>query len=113
MAHKKKSLENFTCRRCGFCCSLSGFVILKEGEAEKIAEFLEMDIYDFTREYTILTRGRRELSLTEQENGHCIFLQDDNSCRIQSVKPSQCIGFPHSWTHKDLEKECQGFMALQ
>jgi Fe-S-cluster containining protein len=113
MAQSKKSLENFICRRCGFCCSLSGYVILKEGEAERIAEFLGMDIYDFTQEYTILVNGRRNLSLTEQENGRCIFLMDDNTCRIQSVKPSQCIGFPHLWRNKELEKGCEGFKAFR
>ncbi len=112
MMPSKKNLENFVCRRCGFCCSISGFVFLREGEAERIAEFLGMDIYDFTEKYTILVNGHRELSLTEQKNGRCIFLEDDNTCRIQSVKPTQCVGFPYLWSDKDLEKGCAGFKAM-
>jgi hypothetical protein len=107
-----KKIENFSCRRCGFCCSLSGFVILEKGEVEKIAAFLGLDIYEFTERFTTLTNGRKQLTLTEQENGRCIFLEDDNSCRIQDVKPVQCTGFPYKWRSKDLEKGCEGFAAM-
>jgi len=107
-----KKLEKFSCRRCGYCCSLSGYVMLEEGESEKIAAFLNLGIYDFTEHYTTLTAARRQLTLTEQENGRCIFLEDDNSCRIQDVKPVQCTGFPYKWRSPDLEKGCEGFRAL-
>ncbi len=106
-------LDNFTCRCCGFCCSLSGYVILEEGEPERIAAFLNLDLYDFTGAYTRLTAGRRKLTLTEQDNGRCIFLADDNRCRIQSVKPMQCRGFPYQWRSKDLEKGCAGFAGVR
>jgi hypothetical protein len=105
-------LENFSCRRCGYCCSLSGYVILEEGEPEKIAAFLKLGVYDFTEQYTTLTAARRQLTLTEQDNGRCIFLEDDNRCRIQDVKPIQCTGFPHKWRSQDLEKGCAGFRAM-
>ncbi|MFO7937233.1 MAG: YkgJ family cysteine cluster protein [Kiritimatiellia bacterium] len=113
MTNGKQSLDDFVCQQCGYCCSLPGYVILKEGEAEKIAAFLEMNVYDFTREYTVLTNGRRDLTLVEHGDGRCIFLQDDNTCRIHSVKPSQCIGFPRSWTSRELEKGCEGFRILR
>ncbi|MFA7172465.1 MAG: YkgJ family cysteine cluster protein, partial [Kiritimatiellia bacterium] len=97
-------LEKFSCRCCGFCCSFSGYVLLAEGEAEKIAVFLNLDIYQFTEQYTELVSVRRQLTLTEQANGRCIFLEDNNLCRIQAVKPLQCTGFPHKWRNKDVEK---------
>ncbi|MDA3926215.1 MAG: YkgJ family cysteine cluster protein [Kiritimatiellae bacterium] len=105
-------LENFSCRRCGFCCSIPGYVNLEEGEAERIAAFLSMELYAFTDQYTTLTLGRRQLTLIEKEDGRCIFLEDDNSCRIQGAKPVQCIGFPYKWRSKELEKGCAGFKAL-
>jgi len=109
----ERNLDNFVCKCCGYCCSLPGYVILEEGEPEKIAAFLDLEIYDFTERYTVLTVARRQLTLIEQDNGRCIFLEDDNSCRIQDVKPLQCQGFPHKWRSKDLEKGCEGFRAMR
>lgn len=106
-------IENFTCQRCGFCCALSGYVNLEEGEPKKIAAFLGLELYEFTERYTALTLSRQQLTLTEQDNGRCIFLEDDNSCRIQAVKPVQCTGFPYKWRSGVLEKGCAGFRALR
>ncbi len=96
----------FLCLRCGACCRVPGYVALEAGEPEAIAAFLGMDVYAFTETYTTLTLNRRDLSLSEKENGCCIFLQDDNTCRVQTVKPAQCKGFPFLWRSKRLEKEC-------
>lgn len=96
----------FRCRRCGACCRVPGYVALAPGEPEAMAAFLGLDLYAFTERYTTLTYNRRDLSLTEQEDGSCVFLQDDNACRIQPVKPAQCRGFPFQWRSKTLDKEC-------
>ena len=100
----------FQCARCGACCSVPGYVALTAGEPEAIAAFLGMDVYAFTERYTTLTFNRRDLSLIEAEDGRCIFLQQDNTCRIQPVKPAQCNGYPCLWRSKKLEKNC---VALQ
>ncbi|MDD2599045.1 MAG: YkgJ family cysteine cluster protein [Kiritimatiellae bacterium] len=110
MSHE---LDNFVCRCCGFCCSFSGYVLLAEGEDEKIAAFLNLDIYQFIEQYTEVVISRQQLTLTEQANGRCIFLQDDNLCRIQAVKPIQCTSFPYEWRDKNVEKHCAGFAALR
>lgn len=99
-------LSKFECQQCGVCCRVPGFVALEHGEAEKIAEFLGLDIYEFTARYTVLTYSRDQLNLTEQEDGSCIFLQEDNTCRINSVKPVQCRGFPYSWITPVLDRSC-------
>ena len=96
----------FHCVRCGACCRVPGYVALAAGEPESIAAFLGLDVYAFTKQYTTLTWNRRDLSLIEKEDGGCVFLQDDNTCRIQSVKPAQCKGFPFLWRSPRLEKEC-------
>lgn len=106
-------LKNFACQCCGYCCSFSGYVILAEGEAEEIAAFLNLDIYQFTEQYTELLIGRQQLTLTEQANGRCIFLEDNNLCRIQAVKPLQCTSFPYKWRNADVEKHCAGFATLR
>ncbi|MCL1921380.1 MAG: YkgJ family cysteine cluster protein [Kiritimatiellaeota bacterium] len=96
----------FTCQRCGACCRVPGYVALAQGEAEAIAAFLGLDVYAFTERYTTLTFNRKDLSLSEQENGSCIFLQPDNTCRIQPVKPLQCQGFPRRWKTPRLRQTC-------
>jgi len=96
----------FTCQRCGACCRVPGYVALEHGEAEAIATFLGMDVYAFTERYTTLTLNRSDLSLIEQENGSCVFLQDDNACRIQPVKPRQCRNFPTAWKSPRLRQIC-------
>jgi uncharacterized protein len=113
MARKQRQFEGFSCRRCGFCCSLSGFVLLEAGEAERIAAFLGIGVYEFTERYACLSIGRRHLSLTEREDGACIFLDDDRRCRIQPVKPVQCRRFPFAWSSRDLEAGCAGLRALE
>jgi len=103
----------FRCVRCGACCRVPGYVALAAGETEVIAAFLGMDVYAFTEAYTRLTYNRRDLSLTEQENGWCIFLLEDNTCRIQPVKPEQCKGFPFLWRSPALERNCAALKQVR
>ncbi|HRR32622.1 MAG TPA: YkgJ family cysteine cluster protein [Kiritimatiellia bacterium] len=98
----------FRCRQCGACCRVPGYVALESRETEAIADFLGLDVYAFTEAYTHLTWNRRDLSLIEREDGGCIFLEPDNSCRIQPVKPKQCRGFPSLWHTPALVKTCAG-----
>lgn len=95
------------CKRCGACCRVHGYVKLRLGEAESIAEYLKMPLYDFTSEYTRLTHDRTILSLIEKEDGSCIFL-DGNDCMIEEVKPKQCNGFPMKWKFPGWEIICKG-----
>jgi Fe-S-cluster containining protein len=99
-------LTSFNCQRCGSCCRVPGYVALESGEAETIASFLGLDIYAFTAQYAAITVNRNNLSLIERPDGGCIFIQDDNTCRIQPVKPAQCKGFPFQWKSKQLKAIC-------
>lgn len=101
----------FRCQRCGACCRAPGYVVLQEGEAERIAAFLGMDVYAFTGRYARLTDSRTALSLVEREDGACVFLEP-SGCRIQPVKPVQCASFPHTWWTKELLDLCPALQAL-
>ncbi len=102
----------FTCLHCGACCRVPGYVALEPGEAESIAAHLELDTYEFTEKYTRITLNRKSLSLTEGPDGRCVFLQPDNTCKIQPVKPAQCRGFPFLWRSKQLEHRCPAIRDL-
>lgn len=100
--------HDFQCRRCGACCRVPGYVELLPDEVERIANFLGLDIYEFTSKYAILLSGRRGLSLASRSDDRCIFLRDDNTCEINPVKPRQCREFPGQWTEPELLKVCAG-----
>ncbi len=83
----------FSCKRCGNCCRVSGFVHISKTEAKKIAEFLKLDFLEFKKIYTewILFAGR---VLKGGKISSCIFLKD-NFCLIYPVRPEQCRTFPY------------------
>ncbi len=136
-------IENeFQCQRCNECCRKPGYVYLKEGEAERIAEFLKMPLYDFTDEYCDVIDQRR-LVLKKLPNEVCIFLTvhanlngrdsfenkksthpptDEKNkigegfgregCCIHEVKPEQCRDFPYRWHTPASWEYCAGLREL-
>ncbi len=103
---------DFKCLRCGSCCRRHGIVRLTETEVRQIADFLNMTEYQFTEKYTDLLPNRSALTLTELENGDCIFFSQDSGCRINDVKPKQCRDFPYRWRFANWENECEGAKAM-
>ena len=65
-------------------------------EISAISEHLDLKEDDFIQHYTRLRADRRGLSLIDQPDGACIFLEGQD-CRIQPVKPQQCRDFPNAW----------------
>lgn len=97
----------FQCLRCGACCRHPGEVRLDEGEAERIAQTLGVQIDAFIQTYTRLSSDRRGLSLIERADQACVFLDDaPATCRIQAAKPRQCREFPAGWRYADFEQVC-------
>jgi len=100
--------ENFVCLGCGNCCRPGGYVRLREGEAEAIAEFLGVGVGEFIQTQTRVTDDRRHLSLLENADGSCVFLTPDSRCEINPVKPAQCRGYPREWRTEILDAACAG-----
>ena len=101
----------FVCRRCGSCCRWSGCVKLLPGEGERIAAYLGMSESEFFAGMTRLSPDRQCLSLTENADGSCVFLESAEgvaACRIDQVKPEQCRAFPEKWNFPGWEKLCEG-----
>ena len=106
---ENRKLIDFQCTRCGACCTWPGYVRLTVEETERIADFLNMSIEDFTEKFTTLTEDRRNLTLIEKDDGSCIFYQESPSlCEINDVKPQQCKNFPIKWKFKNWEDKCKG-----
>ena len=100
------SATHAPCLRCGECCRAPGYVHLKPDEVEVLAAHLGMAVYEFTARHTRLTRERAGLSLTEAEDGACVFLHPDGSCSVHEVKPRQCRTFPKEWRFPGFEVIC-------
>jgi len=64
-----------------------------------------MEVPEFTAQYTELTVNRQGLSLVENREGACVFLEGQG-CRIEPAKPAQCKAFPESWRYHDSEAVC-------
>jgi len=82
-------------------------VRLGDDDIVKIAEFLGMEQRDFVEHYTRLRPAREGLALKELPDGRCIFLEGENVCRIQPVKPLQCRTFPETWNFPGWREQCQ------
>jgi uncharacterized protein len=88
----------FECTQCGRCCGgpEEGYVWIDPDEIETAARHLGVSGEEFTRLYT--RRIGRRVSLIEQANADCVFLQPNGDgtrgCRIYSVRPAQCCTWP-------------------
>ena len=84
---------NFTCTRCGKCCTGDpGFVWVTDEELEAIAEFRREPVAEVMQLYTRRSKGRR--TLREKANGDCVFFDRDRGCTIYPVRPPQCRTWP-------------------
>ena len=101
--------EEFRCRRCGACCRIpNGVVCVSDAEIARIAAFLGMTEAEFIDRETELAPNRRGLILRSRPDGACVWLADDNRCRIHPAKPDQCRTFPRKWTNPDSDVTCPG-----
>lgn len=86
----------FACTQCGNCCSGDpGYVWATKEEIGRIAASLGRS--DGWLDRTLVRRVGLRYSLTEREDGDCIFLKRENGkalCSIYSVRPLQCRTWP-------------------
>ena len=99
----------FACQRCGACCRIKdGICRVSDEEIARIADYLGMSVPDFIANETDLAPDRKGLILKNTPDGACVWLTDDNLCRIHAVKPDKCRTFPHAWTNPDSHEVCPG-----
>ncbi len=96
---------NWKCQRCTACCRWPGDVKVSPEEVTAMAAFLNFEEADFIQKYTRLRTDRSGLSLVEQADDSCIFL-NGNDCHINEVKPQQCRDFPNKWNFPGWRQVC-------
>ncbi len=109
----KESGLNFSCTACAECCKGAGYVWVEKHEIRRLAKHLEMSYNAFTKKYVRAVNLR--LALIDSPSEDCIFLGDDDHCRVYDVRPDQCrtwpfwkknVASPRSW--KETVKVCPG-----
>ena len=80
-------------------------------EIARIAAFLGQGEADFIAHEAELAPDRKGLMLKSRPDGACVYLTDDNLCRINPVKPDKCRSFPFDWVNPDSNEVCPGLKA--
>ena len=102
-------MRRFVCACCGNCCRWDGVVYAKEEEFPAIAEYLGITVEELIDKYTRLSDDRKGLVYCCKSDNSCIFLDSNNLCSINPVKPKQCSTFPYDWKVSSEYMEIRGF----
>ena len=100
----------FECTGCGKCCKTRGDVYMSPTETKKAAKLLDLSIADFKAHYVEEEEVTVAMSLDpeqipegetgwtvlrhKEEDGSCIFLNDEGLCSIYETRPIQCSTYP-------------------
>jgi Fe-S-cluster containining protein len=83
----------FECTACGHCCRRgAGYVWVNEREIHAMADHLGLDVLEFARRN--VRRVGTAHSLIELPDYRCVFLDEDERCRVYPVRPTQCRTYP-------------------
>jgi hypothetical protein len=81
----------FACRQCGECCHGDKGILVTPAEAEGLAAFLGLTLEELHSRFLVDSPLGPQLATG---NGACVFLAEDNRCRIHPVKPRICREWP-------------------
>lgn len=105
-------LDEFACRRCTNCCKGEGYVWLTPRDIARLTSHLGLAREEFMKKYTRTSDG--EIALLDRSGPEkpCIFLDVSGECRVNPVKPQQCLDFPSRWQDEESMRHCRGLQAL-
>ncbi len=108
-------VKNFTCHMCGNCCRGDGYVELTAKDITAMAAHFGMKEPEFLERYCTYHKPTHSWHLIDQDDDlqTCIFLTDDNRCRVHGAKPEQCEGFPTRWRSSNIAEYCAGWRAME
>ena len=110
-----ESSNEFKCLCCGGCCTIRGFVRISETEIAQIALFFGISVAELEEHYAVraTVSGSKTVILRDHPSTtRCIFLDEQNFCRIHPIKPEQCRRFPVEWKDPSSHLYCAGLQRL-
>lgn len=108
----------FECQGSGKCCTSRGtygYVYLTELDQKRFAEFFNLSLAQFLKQYCGKKDGNVFLLDPAQANGDCMFLEGGNRCSAYEARPEQCRTWPFwpenmkakTW-RREIEAYCPG-----
>ncbi len=82
-------------------------MLVSDADIARLAAHLAMAETDFIERYCALARNRAQLTLIENGEGACVFLEG-HACRVYPVRPDQCRSFPEGWSVSGCPAEAGG-----
>ena len=79
------------CLQCANCCKTTG-PLLTDKDIERLAKHERMRPADFTAAHLHLDGDGDYVFKTMP----CMFLNDDNTCRVYDIRPKACREYPHT-----------------
>jgi Fe-S-cluster containining protein len=83
--------QKINCLDCGNCCKTTPSMINRR-DVDRISKYLGMSAGDFSEKYVTLDDDDDMVYKITP----CVFLDDDNSCKIYDVRPKACRQYPHT-----------------
>jgi Fe-S-cluster containining protein len=89
------------CNRCGACCKKYPFIELSKNETYLLEQATALHHDEFTN---LKDKAVEEYFLQFQENGDCVFLNENNgrySCGVYDARPEICRNYPSKPEQKE------------
>lgn len=87
----EKAFENINCLDCANCCK-NHSPTFKATDLKRISKHLKMKETDFIAQFLKLDEDNDFVL----KKSPCTFLNDDNTCKIYDVRPSDCARYPYT-----------------
>lgn len=87
----EEAFRNIHCLDCANCCK-NHSPRFKQPDIKRIAKYLGMKEGDFIQTYLKLDDENDFVNQTQP----CAFLNDDHTCQIYDVRPSDCARYPYT-----------------
>ena len=86
---------------CGKCCAQPGGVVfLAKHDAERLSNFHELSVEEWLERDCTRSRNGRYILRSREDDGICIYLNEDKTCSVYEAKPDQCSAFP--WWNENM-----------
>jgi Fe-S-cluster containining protein len=93
------------CKKCAVCCKNNPFVELSKNDINALKKVtgIPSDVFTYPKD-----KAAEEYFLQFQDNGYCIFLNEENgnfSCNVYETRPEICKNYPSKQKQKEF---CDG-----